>query len=179
VPAVTASMISDKISIDFVHEGTGKLIFPRQYSRELVDRVCKEASFDRMGMGYGDAGQSSGFSGMGKYERWHPPVHKHRRCGPAADHPPPGQNAVPGKPERAGEWARADGFSITIVGVSADMFREALALRWISTGAPARMKGRRAKPLRAKAAARSPRRRCRSQEDRVWPEYCKSALPTG
>jgi hypothetical protein len=42
VPAVTASMISDKISIDFVHEGTGKLIFPRQYSRELVDRVCKE-----------------------------------------------------------------------------------------------------------------------------------------
>jgi hypothetical protein len=62
VPAVTASMISDKISID-VHEGTGKLIFPRQYSRELVDRVCKEASFDRMGMGYGDAGQALGFLG--------------------------------------------------------------------------------------------------------------------
>ena len=42
VPAVTASMISDKISIDFVREGTGKLIFRRQYPRELVERVCKE-----------------------------------------------------------------------------------------------------------------------------------------
>jgi hypothetical protein len=177
VPAVTASMISDKISID-VHEGTGKLIFPRQYSRELVDRVCKERVLTEWEWVTGTLG-SSEFSGMGKYERWHPSVHKHRRCGPAADHPPLGQNAVPGKPERAGEWARVDGFSITIVGVSVDMFREALALRWISTGAPARMKGRRAKPLRAKAAARSTRRRCQSQEDRVWPEYCKSALPTG
>lgn len=36
-----------------------------------------------MGMGYGDAGQSSEFSGMGKHERYYPPVHKHRRCGPA------------------------------------------------------------------------------------------------
>ena len=35
-------MINDKISIDFVREGTGKLIFRWQYSRELVDRVCKE-----------------------------------------------------------------------------------------------------------------------------------------
>jgi len=42
VPAVTASLISEQISIDFVHEGTGKLIFRRQYSRELVERVCKE-----------------------------------------------------------------------------------------------------------------------------------------
>jgi hypothetical protein len=42
VPAVTASLISEQISIDFVREGTGKLIFRRQYPRELVERVCKE-----------------------------------------------------------------------------------------------------------------------------------------
>ena len=66
MPAVTASMISDKISIDFVREGTGKLIFRRQYSRELVDAGLQRARFDRMGMGYGDAWQSSEFSGMGK-----------------------------------------------------------------------------------------------------------------
>src|SRR5262245_59419022 len=129
-------------------------------------------------MGHGDAGQALGFLGWeslsaGTLQFTSTDDVVLRR------HPPLGQNAVPGKPERAGEWARADGFSITIVGVSVDMFREALALRWISTGAPARMKGRRAKPLRAKAAARSTRRRCQSQEDRVWPEYCKSALPTG
>jgi hypothetical protein len=42
VPAVTASMISDKISLVFAREGTGKPIFRRQYSRELVERVCKD-----------------------------------------------------------------------------------------------------------------------------------------
>ena len=43
VPAVTASLISEQISIDFVREGTGKLIFRRQYPRELVERVWAKA----------------------------------------------------------------------------------------------------------------------------------------
>jgi hypothetical protein len=60
-----------------------------------------------------------------------------------------------------------------------NMFREPLALRWLSTDAQAGMKGRRAKPLRARAAARSTRRRYQSKENRVSPGYCKSALPTG
>jgi len=41
-------MISEQISIDFVREGTGKLIFRRQYPRELVERVCKERDLTAM-----------------------------------------------------------------------------------------------------------------------------------
>jgi hypothetical protein len=62
-------MISDKISIDFVREGTGKLIFRRQYSRELVERVCKERDLTEWEWVTGTLGQSSEFSGMGKSER--------------------------------------------------------------------------------------------------------------
>ena len=63
MPAVTASMISDKISIDFVHEGTGKLIFPRQYSRELVERVCKERDLTEWEWVTGTLGKALGFLG--------------------------------------------------------------------------------------------------------------------
>ena len=66
---MASPLAGDKISIDFVREGTGKLIFRRQYPRELVERVCKERGLTEGGMGYGDAGQSSEFSGMGKHER--------------------------------------------------------------------------------------------------------------
>ena len=65
MPAVTASMISDKISIDFVREGTGKLIFRRQYSRELVERVCKERDLTEWEWVTGTLGKSLSFLGLG------------------------------------------------------------------------------------------------------------------
>jgi hypothetical protein len=58
-------MISDKISIDFFHEGTGKLIFPRQYSRELVDRVCKERDLTEREWVTGTLGKALSFLGLG------------------------------------------------------------------------------------------------------------------
>ena len=63
VPAVTASMISDKISIDFVREGTGKPIFRRQYSRELVERVCKEHGLTEREWVTGTLGKALSFLG--------------------------------------------------------------------------------------------------------------------
>jgi hypothetical protein len=63
VPAVTASLISDKISIDFVREGTGKLIFRRQYSRELVERVCKERDLTEWEWVTGTLGKALSFLG--------------------------------------------------------------------------------------------------------------------
>jgi hypothetical protein len=65
VPAVTASMISDKISIDFVREGTGKLIFRWQYSREVVDRVCKERDLTEREWVTGTLGKALSFLGLG------------------------------------------------------------------------------------------------------------------
>jgi hypothetical protein len=63
VPAVTASLISDKIFIDFVREGTGKLIFRRQYSRELVERVCKERGLTEWEWVTGTLGKALSFLG--------------------------------------------------------------------------------------------------------------------
>jgi hypothetical protein len=63
VPAVTASLISEQISIDFVHEGTGKLIFRRQYPRELVERVCKERDLTEWEWVTGTLGKALGFLG--------------------------------------------------------------------------------------------------------------------
>ena len=65
MPAVTASMISDKISIDFVREGTGKLIFRWQYSREVVDRVCKERDLTEREWVTGTLGKALSFLGLG------------------------------------------------------------------------------------------------------------------
>jgi hypothetical protein len=56
-------MISDKISIDFVREGTGKLIFRRQYSRELVERVCKERDLTEWEWVTGTLGKALSFLG--------------------------------------------------------------------------------------------------------------------
>jgi hypothetical protein len=61
VPAVTASLISEQISIDFVREGTGKLIFRRQYPRELVERVCKERDLTEWEWGTGTLGKALSF----------------------------------------------------------------------------------------------------------------------
>jgi hypothetical protein len=81
--SMASPLAGDKISIDFVREGTGKLIFRRQYPRELVERVCKERGLTEGEWVTGDAGQSSEFTGMGKHARDHSRVHKQRRCGPA------------------------------------------------------------------------------------------------
>jgi hypothetical protein len=82
-PAVTASIISEPISIDFVREGTGKLIFRRQYSRELVERVCKERGLTEWEWVTGTLGKALSFLGWERMSASTPPVHKHRRCGPA------------------------------------------------------------------------------------------------
>ena len=63
VPAVTASLISEQISIDFVREGTGKLIFRRKYSRELVARVCKERDLTEWEWVTGTLGKALSFLG--------------------------------------------------------------------------------------------------------------------
>ena len=63
VPAVTASLISEQISIDFVREGTGKRIFRRQYSRELVERVCKERDLTEWEWVTGTLGKALSFLG--------------------------------------------------------------------------------------------------------------------
>ena len=56
-------MMSDKISIDFVREGTGKRIFRRQYSRELVERVCKERGLTEREWVTGTLGKALSFLG--------------------------------------------------------------------------------------------------------------------
>ena len=56
-------MISDQISIDFVREGTGKLIFRRQYSRELVERVWKERGLTEREWVTGTLGKALSFLG--------------------------------------------------------------------------------------------------------------------
>ena len=56
-------MISDKISIDFVREGTSKLIFRRQYSREPVERVCRERDLTEWEWVTGTLGKALSFLG--------------------------------------------------------------------------------------------------------------------
>ena len=74
-------MISDKISIDFVREGTGELIFRRQYSRELVEFVCKERDLTEREWVTGTLSKALSF--LGWERRSVAPSSKHRRCGPA------------------------------------------------------------------------------------------------